>query len=110
MRSAHRLVGRNTFFYYTYRNDTDATLSLTRSAYAAGTHLPKPDILPSIHADFGPYLSFDLNYSAIWAIATELYYFILTPGVTVSLVAHTRLDRSYALNSCPTSQSQWQPC
>lgn len=64
-------------------------LSLTRSGYAAGTHLPKPDILPPIHADFGPYLSFDLNYSAIWAITTELYYFILTPGVTVSLVTRT---------------------
>jgi len=59
-------------------------LSLNRSGYAAVTHLPKPDILPSIHADFGPYLSFDLNYSAMWAIAAELYYFILTPGVAVS--------------------------
>jgi len=48
------------------------------------THLPKPDVLPSIHADFGPNLSFDLNYSAVWAITTELYYFILTPAVTLT--------------------------
>jgi hypothetical protein len=58
---------------------------LYRSAYVLGAHLPKPEALPSIHADFGPYLAFDLNYAAIWAIATELYYFILTPVVAVSL-------------------------
>lgn len=46
--------------------------------------MPRPDVLPPVHADFGPYLSFDLNYSAIWAITTELYYFILTPAVAVS--------------------------
>ena len=94
MRSAHRLVRRNTLVYYIYivmalTRLSVVALSLTRSGYAAGTHLPKPDILPPIHADFGPYLSFDLNYSAIWAITTELYYFILTPGVTVSLVTRT---------------------
>lgn len=56
-----------------------------RSAYVISAYFPKPDFIPSIHADFGPYLSFDLNSAAIWAIATELYYLILTPGVTVSL-------------------------
>jgi hypothetical protein len=47
-----------------------------RSAYAIAAHFPKPDMIPSIDADFGPYLSFDLNYSAIWAFITEFYYFI----------------------------------
>ena len=55
-----------------------------RSAYVLLAHLPKPDVFPAIHADFGPYLSFDLNYATIWATAVELYYFILTPGVAVS--------------------------
>jgi len=41
-------------------------------------------MLPPVHADFGPYLSFDLNDSAIWAITVELYYFIIAPGVAVS--------------------------
>jgi len=54
------------------------------SAYAMAAHFPKPDMIPSIHADFGPYLSFDLNYAAIWAITTELYYLILTPAVTLT--------------------------
>lgn len=58
---------------------------LVRSAYVIAASLPKPDIIPSVHADFGPYLSFDLNIAAIWVITTELYYFILTPGVTVSV-------------------------
>ena len=49
-------------------------------------YFPKLDIIPSVHADFGPYLSFDLNYAAIWAITTELYYLILTPGAAVSRV------------------------
>jgi len=50
-------------------------------------HLPKLDVLPSVHADFGPYLAFDLNVSTLWAVATELYYFVLTPGATVSRIA-----------------------
>jgi len=57
---------------------------LAWSAYAAVAHLPKPEMLPPIHADFGSYLSFDLNYSAIWAITAEIYYFILTPGVALT--------------------------
>jgi hypothetical protein len=84
-------------------------LSFDRSSYVLTAYLPKPDALPSVHADFGPYLSFDLNYAAIWAITTELYYLILTPGVAVShsLTGYThiratreasliRFDRSYA--------------
>ena len=67
-----------------------------RSAYVLGAHLPKPETIPSIHADFGPYLAFDLNYAAIWAIATELYYFVLTPVVTVSHLPHTRTHPHHA--------------
>ena len=52
--------------------------SLDRSAYVIAAHFPKLDAIPSVHADFGPYLSFDLNYAAIWAIVGELYYFALT--------------------------------
>ena len=59
-------------------------LVYNRSAYVLAAHLPKSDAIPSVHAEWGPYLAFDLNYSTIWAIATELYYFILTPSVTVS--------------------------
>jgi len=54
------------------------------SAYVLTAHLPKLGAIPSVHVDFGPYLAFDLNYSAIWAITTELYYFILTPAVTLT--------------------------
>jgi len=54
------------------------------SAYVITSHLPKLDAIPSIHVDFGPYLAFDLNYAAIWALAVELYYFILTPSVTLT--------------------------
>jgi len=54
------------------------------SAYVLTAHLPKLDAIPSVHADFGPYLSFDLNYPAIWAITAELYYLILAPGVTLT--------------------------
>jgi len=54
------------------------------SAYVLTAHLPKLDVIPSVHADFGPYLAFDLNYPAIWALAGELYYFILTPSVTLT--------------------------
>lgn len=59
-------------------------LFCNRSAYVLAAHLPKLDAIPSVHADFGPYLAFDLNYPAIWAITTELYYLILTPSVAVS--------------------------
>jgi len=62
-------------------------LPWNRSAYVLAAHLPKPDALPSVHADFGPYLAFDLNFSALWAVAAELYYFILAPSVTVSRIA-----------------------
>jgi len=54
------------------------------STYVLAIHLPKPDIFPPVRADFGPYLSFDLNYATIWATAAELYYFILTPAVTLT--------------------------
>ena len=57
--------------------------------YVMTAHLPKLDVIPSVHADFGPYLAFDLNYPAIWAITVELYYFILAPEVTVSHAATT---------------------
>lgn len=67
-----------------------------RSADVLGAHLPKPEVLPSIHANFGPYLAFDLNYAAIWAIATELYYFVLTPVVTVSHLPHPRIHPHHA--------------
>ena len=63
---------------------------MNRSAYVLAAHLPKLDVLPSVHADFGPYFAFDLNFSTLWAVAAELYYFILTPVVTVSRVAVTR--------------------
>lgn len=58
--------------------------------YVMTAHLPKLDVIPSVRADFGPYLAFDLNYPAIWAIIVELYYFILAPEVTVSHTATTR--------------------
>lgn len=56
------------------------------SAYVMGTRIPTPEAIPTVHAEFGPYLSFDLNIAAIWAIATELYYFILTPAVALTHV------------------------
>lgn len=57
--------------------------------------MPKLDAIPSVHADLGPYLAFDLNYSAIWAITAELYYLVLTPGVTVSH-CHNQIHTSRA--------------
>lgn len=54
------------------------------STYVLGSCLPKPELIPSIHADFGPYFSFDLNCAAIWAISCELYYFVITPAVTLT--------------------------
>ena len=91
LRSDSRLVSRDYLLSRTHRNGTNIldwvallVLYCNRSAYVIVAHLPRPDAFPSIHTDFGPYLSFNLNYSAIWAITTELYFFILTPGVTVS--------------------------
>lgn len=75
-----------------------------RSAYVLAAHFPKLDAIPSVHADFGPYLAFDLNYSAIWAITTELYYFILAPGVTVS---HTTIAGRN--NTSLTTRDMWLP-
>jgi len=54
------------------------------SAYVLGAFLPKPSFLPPIHANFGPYFSFDLHIAAIWAISVELYYLILTPSITLT--------------------------
>jgi len=78
-------------FYGAYHtNPTNVWIHITCvplivwSAYVLTAHLPKSEVIPSIHADFGPYLAFDLNYAAIWAIATELYYFVLTPAVTLT--------------------------
>jgi len=51
--------------------------------------LPKIDALPSVHAEFGPYLAFDLNIPVIWALATELYYFILSPAATLTHIPVT---------------------
>lgn len=88
-----------------------------RSAYVLGAHFPKLDAIPSIHADFGPYLSFDLNYAAIWAITTELYYLIITPAVTVSRNPSTITERTkrsdhppLLSHSLPTFRSQRSLC
>ena len=65
-----------------------------RSAYVLAAYIPKLDAIPSVHADFGPYLAFDLNYSAIWAISAEFYYLVLTPGVAVSRILHSPIHRT----------------
>jgi len=93
MRSTHRLVRRDCslsrlrivigLMHFRLVLSVVA-LRLDRSAYIIGAHWPKPNILPPVHIDFGPYLSFDLNDSALWAITVELYYFIIAPGVAVS--------------------------
>lgn len=96
MCSTHRLVRRGYSLSQLHLNDTDilhcdvgwVVLFFNRSAYVLLAHLPKPGVFPSVHADFGPYLSFDLNYATIWATAAELYYLILTPAVTVSYSGH----------------------
>ena len=101
MCSTHRLVRRKAFVI------TSACLACycngaydgfhNRSAYVLLACLPKPDVFPAVHADFGPYLSFDLNYATIWATTTELYYFILTPGAAVShstTIGHTHITNA----------------
>jgi len=84
-----RETTRDRMYGLWYSTVTDICFGCDRSAYVLAAHLPKLDVIPSIHADFGPYLAFDLNYPAIWALAGELYYFILTPSVTVSHIAIT---------------------
>jgi len=54
------------------------------SAYVLGAQLPAIPGVPAVHVELGPYLTFDLNYPALWAIATELYYFVITPLVTLT--------------------------
>jgi uncharacterized membrane protein YGL010W len=88
--SAFSLREQLAFYGAYHSNPTNVWIHITCvplilwSAYVLAAHLPKSDAIPSVHAEWGPYLAFDLNYSTIWAIATELYYFILTPGVTLT--------------------------
>jgi hypothetical protein len=89
LRSGHRLVSVKATRMVRVLISAGGVTDGYRSAYAIAAHFPKPDMIPSVHADFGPYLSFDLNYAATWAITTELYYLILTPAMTVSRDAHT---------------------
>ena len=42
-----------------------------------------PSFFPQIHERFSDYLAFDLNWSALWAIANWLYYFVLEPFAAV---------------------------
>ena len=47
------------------------------------SRLPVPSFLPEVHAVINDYLAFDLNWSALWAIFTLLYYYVLEPTAAV---------------------------
>ncbi|KAI0751471.1 DUF962-domain-containing protein [Daedaleopsis nitida] len=44
-----------------------------------GARLPVPSFFPQVHAVINDYLAFDLNWSALWAIGSLLYYYVLEP-------------------------------
>lgn len=77
------------------------------SAYVLGSQWPKPDAIPSVHADFGPYLSFDLNYAAVWAITTELYYLFLTPLAALTHIPLAAVTLLTATSFASRPDSTW---
>ena len=55
-----------------------------------GTRIPVPSFFPEVHTVINDYLAFDLNWSALWAIMSLLYYYVLEPTAAVRLVSVTR--------------------
>ena len=52
------------------------------------SRLPVPSFFPEVHAVINDYLAFDLNWSALWAIFTLLYYYVLEPTAAVCVCIH----------------------
>ncbi|RPD66665.1 DUF962-domain-containing protein [Lentinus tigrinus ALCF2SS1-7] len=44
-----------------------------------GARVPTPSFFPEVHTVINDYLAFDFNWSALWAIASLVYYYILEP-------------------------------
>ncbi len=57
-----------------------------RTGLVLGTRLPVPSFFPEVHTVINDYLAFDLNWSALWAIVSLLYYYILEPTAAVRLL------------------------
>ncbi|TFK92993.1 DUF962-domain-containing protein [Polyporus arcularius HHB13444] len=49
------------------------------SSLVLATRVPVPSFFPDVHAVVNNYLAFDLNWSALWAIVTLAYYYLLEP-------------------------------